>query len=577
VGLGHRRLSIIDLSEYGKQPMSLDDSLFVVFNGEIYNYLELKSALENEGVIFQSKSDTEVILQLYKKYGKECLNKLRGMFAFSIYDKKKNTLFCARDRFGIKPFYYYQDSNKFVFASEIKGIFCDASIVKEPNDKMIYDFLMFNRTDHTEQTCFLNIYNLRPGHYIWIESNMLTITKWYEPPTLVESNLSEEEQIKRFKNKLEESVTLHLRSDVPVGAELSGGMDSSSIVCLMKQQLGQNAAISTFSAVFDEKWIKDERKYIQAVVEKTQVKSFYTTPTVQNLMRNLRNFIYHQEEPVPDISVYIAFSVLHLIKEHNVKVVLNGQGADELLGYEYMAAFYFYELLRSKKFLILMRELRAFALTQKFNVFFSLKVFAFLLLPGFLKDRAVKLSNPIISPAFEREYHSHSKFTEHFMSAKSLNESVVLHLLHKLTHLLRYEDKNSMAHSIETRVPYLDHELVEETVNVSSSLKIRNGRLKHILRESMKDLLPSVVIDRNNKIGYEAPDSLWFKDKDFMHLLHETFSSKTFLSRKYYDHQKVLELLEQQKSGKKDYTRVLWKVFCLEMWFKVFFEEDAKK
>ena len=572
VGLGHTRLSIVDLSIAGKQPMSISSGKTIVFNGEIYNHIELRTELEAKSYKFLTRTDTEVILNLYEEYGESCLHKLRGMFSFVIFDEKKKAMFAARDRFGIKPFYYFKNDEKFIFASEIKGVLADSSVARLCNEHMLYDFLVYNRTDHTDQTCFQDIFNLRPGHYIKIENNQFSISSWYTPPAVFcpQQSVGEEKVISEVKESLTESIKLHLRGDVEVGACLSGGLDSSAIVCLVNNLKGSESPTSTFSAVYDPNWDRDEKVYIDAAVEKTGSKPYFTSPNSSDFFQDLKDLIYCQEEPFSDAAVYSGYAVMKEAKKAGIKVLLDGQGADELFGYEYMAAFYFKELMHFSSLLRFFKEVTKFVFTQKNGVIFTLQVFAFLLLPRVFQNFYLRRSSPLVSKGFLEENRPFSNFHDNFFQAKSLNESARNHILYKLNHLLRFEDKNSMAFSIETRLPYLDHVFVESSLNIAPSMKIKNGRLKHVLRESVADLLPKIVYDRNNKIGFEAPQNKWIHDKRVLDLISATFSSSDFRSRCIFDVEKVLKEFEKMKMVKSSFSQDVWKAFCVELWFQVF-------
>ncbi len=572
VGLGHRRLSILDLSPLGKQPMSFDKEVWITFNGEIYNYIELRDELIKKGYKFHSGTDTEVIINLYKEYGEKSLEKLRGMFAFVIFNQRNRTFFCARDRFGIKPFYYFKNNKKFVFASEIKGILTDKSIKRTPNNKMIYDFLVFNRTDHSNETCFENIYNLKPGHYIILNSDKFEIKQWYEVPTIKQDKLSDSKYINNFREDLIESLRLHLRSDVPVGSALSGGLDSSALVSLMRKELGTKNMIHSFSAVYDSSFEKNEKEYMEAVIEKNNLTAHFTTPTGEELLEKLKLLIYHQEEPFGSSSIFASWKVMELANKHKVKVLLNGQGADEILGYDYMAAFYFSELLKGLEWGRLFKEILTFSKKQKYGVKFTMQLFLFLLTPGMFKNKLIFQKNNWLSKQFFEKYKGKSDFSKNFFNVQTFNDSVRNHLKFKLNHLLRVEDKNSMAFSIESRVPFLDHEFVEKSLKIPSGLKLKNGILKYILREALKTELPKKVYERNNKIGFETPQSKWFKDERFFNYFKEIFQTEKFRKREYFDYEKLDTMLEEHKAGINDWSQQLWKALFLELWFIVFID-----
>lgn len=334
--LGNVRLSIIDLTPDGHMPMkSPCKDLWITYNGEVYNYIELREELEKKGHNFKSKSDTEVVLHAYEEWGEKCLERFNGMFAFIIYDGKR--FFCARDRFGIKPFYYYFDNELFIAASEIKAILSDDRVPRSPNDRLIFDYLLLGQTHHTEGTFFEGIRNLEPGHYMLVEEGGLKIKKWWKlEPKHFEGDY--EKAIVDLKKLFEDSVKLRLRSDVPVGTSLSGGIDSSAVISVMRDMASTNADMHGFSAIF-EGFEKNEEKYQRIVVEKKQITWHTTSPRPADLASDLKDFIYHQEEPTRSSSPFAHWMVTKLAHQNGVKVLLDGQGGDEAFaGYSYFFA-----------------------------------------------------------------------------------------------------------------------------------------------------------------------------------------------------------------------------------------------
>jgi len=573
--LGHVRLSIIDLSEQANQPMFSDDgNLVIVFNGEIYNYQDIKNELP-EKYTFKTNSDTEVILNAYKEWGEECLHKFNGMFAFAIYNRAEKTLFAARDPFGIKPFYYYASENHFVFGSEIKAILASGTVKAELNEAMLYDFIVFNRTDHTAQTSFKNICNLRPGHKIKLSTDTpdIKISQWYFLSEIHENKLSFEENAKILYSWLSESVRLHLVSDVPVGSALSGGIDSSTIVCLMRQLMPANNPLYTFSAVYDSSWEKDEKKYVDILAQHIDISSAFTYPNAQNLADELDKLIHHQEEPFSSASLYASWCVYKEAGKNNIKVLLNGQGADELFAYDYMAAFFFYELFRSYKWFSLLKQMYLFKKKQKSGTKFTFSLFAFLLLPKFLRNLAISGSQPIVNKDFFNKFKSSSSFYNTFFDIKSLNESVKNHLLHKLHHLLRVEDKNAMTFSVEGRVPFLEKDLVACALNTPAKFKVYNGEVKYILKQCMKHLLPPQIFTRNNKIGYATPMDAWFRESVFVSYIDNMLQSPDQPMEKYLNLSYVKEKWIKHKSGTENNGTTIWKYLFLTRWYQLYFKK----
>ena len=346
ISLGHQRLSIIDLTERGKQPMFDESKRYAItYNGEVYNYIELREELIKKGYSFKSDTDTEVVLKMYIEYGLKVLDYLNGMFAFAIYDKKEKELFLARDRFGIKPLYYYVADNSFIFSSEIPPILLH-KIKVEPNDKLICDFLLYNITDHTDETFFNPILKFPKGHYATynLKNNEFILTKWWENRYCTE-DIEYPIAVKKLHNLLSDAVNIRLRSDVPVGTCLSGGIDSSSIACLIDSS--KKSEIKTFSAIFPG-FRLDESRYIDIVCGKKGMENHKTEPTAEKLRKEISDFIRAQGEPVPGTSPYSQYCVMRLAKENDTTVLLDGQGSDELLaGYHYFYGFYFKGLLKN--------------------------------------------------------------------------------------------------------------------------------------------------------------------------------------------------------------------------------------
>ena len=577
VGLGHVRLSIIDVSENANQPMySPNGEYIIVFNGEIYNYQEIRRELPSK-YKFRSTSDTEVLLYSYMEWGEKCLLKLDGMFSFVIYDKKNQQIFGARDRFGVKPFFYFYDKKKFVFGSEIKAILASQGIQAELNEKMLFDFLAFNRTDHSTETCFSGINNLRPSHYIKIntQTGKKFVNRWYSLPEMKENKNSLGKNRKILYKKLSRSVKLHMISDVPVGVSLSGGLDSSTIASLMRKEVGNKISIPSFSAVYGDSWEKDEKKYIEEMCDYLSIEPEYTKPTSSALLNDFDKLIYCQEEPFISASLFAGWCVARKTNEKKVKVLMTGQGADEIFGYDYMAAFYFYELFRKFKLILLFKEVYQFLRKQKFSGVFTMRLFIFLIVPEFLKEPFVSASSPIIAKGFYKKNKGKSNFFKEFFKAKTLNDSVRNHLLYKLNHNLRVDDKNAMAFSVEGRVPFLENELVEFCLSLPSNMKVRNGEIKFLLKDATTGILPEKISKRNDKIGYDTPMDIWFRDSKFVEYIDNLLSSSYQPMEQYLNLNYIKNKWVKHKENKENNGQIIWKYIFLTRWYKIFF--DNKK
>lgn len=572
VGLGHVRLSIIDLSTSADQPLHSPDGLLtIVFNGEIYNYRALREELAAD-YDFRTESDTEVILAAYRVWGDDCLSHLNGMFSFVIHDRQRQRLFGARDRFGIKPFYYTLRKDRFVFASEIKGILASGVVQPAINEAMLYDFIVFNRTDHTAQTCFQHVLNLRPGHQVVIDllTGNVNISTWYAPPQAVDADIDFETARKMLREHLEQSMALHLVSDVPVGSALSGGLDSSSIVSLMREALPARSPIHAFSAVYDDRWDRNEKPYVEACVKEKQVTPHYVHPDADGLLNDLDALIVQQEEPFASASLFASWCVYREAHGHRIKVLLNGQGADEVFAYDYMAAFYFHELFMGFRWATLLRELLLFCRKQA-EVAFTFQLFAFLLAPRFLRHRLMHMADPLVNKAYHDQHRTKSSFHEVFFSSTTLNENVRNHLLMKLHHLLRVEDKNSMRFGVEGRVPFLEHRLVEFGLRVPAGFKVRNGEVKHILKEAMRDLLPVLVYRRNNKIGYETPMDDWFREPRFAQYISTMLASEQQPMASRLNVSVIRTKWEAHLAKHENNGAAIWKYLYLTRWHQLYF------
>jgi asparagine synthase (glutamine-hydrolysing) len=523
LAFGHRRLSILDLSPKGHMPMCDEsENFWITFNGEIYNYIEIKVELEKEGIHFETLTDSEVLLKAYVKWGVNCLNKFKGMFSFAIFDRVKFTLFMARDRFGIKPLYYYQnEEGDLFFASEIKQFTQDKHWVANLNKNMAFDFLAYSMTDHSLETLFKDVFQLLPGNYVlvnlpdFVQDNkyQLQQQKWYNfTKKMNYDNIEFSESVTMFKNSFELSMKQHLRADVTLGSCLSGGLDSSSIVCYL-DSLNLDNQIKTFSAYSsDEKY--NEKKWVELVLENRNIMGFNVYPNIEEAVSILDQIIWHQDEPFQSSSIFMQWKVFELAKSNHVKVILDGQGADEILGgYD---TFYIYRLsglLSKLKFLEFLTEAKFYVnISSKgyWELFISvLRSMMPLPIKKYFLNKKKKidwLSNQL------QDNKSKHPFSELLTSGSGIySESIKQTFGANLQKLLHWEDRNSMAFSIESRVPFLDHELVETAINLPDEHKIKNGITKYVLRESMNSYLPSTIKNRKDKIGFISPEENWFR------------------------------------------------------------------
>jgi asparagine synthase (glutamine-hydrolysing) len=566
IGLGFVRLSIIDLSMAGHQPMFSSDKRYViVLNGEIYNYIELREELKGKGYIFRSGSDTEVLLNSYIEWGEPCLHKLNGMFAFTILDTFTNEVFAARDRFGIKPLYFYHDQEQFLFASDIPPILKILNHKREPEDSVIFDYLVFNRTNHNEKTFFKNIQKLQHGHTLTAKSGRIDINRWYSLPDQLSHYQSFQFNEKDFLEELKSSINLQLRSDVPVGTCLSGGLDSSAITSLVLDNK-KDVDLHSFSAVYQKNQKGDESEYIAEFREKN-LKLHYTIPSDESLLEDLNNFIVSLSEPVPTTSIYAEYKVMELAKNY-CTVLLNGQGADELMaGYHYFYGYYFRDLINSNSWGKFLNEL--FQYTRTHRSIYGLKTLGFSWSPRSL--RHFKNHNFIDQTFYNDFYNKTNSLFDVFYKSKNLKEFLINHFEYKFEHNLLWADKTGMQFSLETRFPFLDHNLVEKTLSIPTDNYIKDGYTKVIMRNALKGILPEKIRMRKDKIGFSTPESDWFKNKKLQAILEEVIESNSFNERGYFNVKQCKKELKSLQEYNKYHTE-FWKWMNLELWFRKFID-----
>jgi asparagine synthase (glutamine-hydrolysing) len=557
--LGFVRLSIIDLSSAGHQPMLSHDGRYViVFNGEIYNYIELREQLKPRHQ-FTGGSDTEVILAAYQEWGEECLHRFNGMFALVIYDRAEKSVFGARDRFGVKPFYYSKSEGSFMFSSEIPPLLSCIEGKAAINNQAVFDYLAFNRTDQTEATFFKDIVKLQHGHKFTIRKGKLSMEKWYD---LKQQNAQGLQSPEEFKDLFSSSIKLRLRSDVPLGVTLSGGLDSSAIVSTILNDTRKNN-LKTFSAIYGKNERGDESSFIN--LYKPLVSEMYTVnPTGASLLQDMDRFVCAHAEPVPGTSVYAQYKVMELVSKH-VVVALDGQGADEALaGYPYFFGFYFKDLLKTMRLGRLALEISAYMKTHR--SLFGIKTFAYFLLPNHLKTSLRSSQHGYINERFVSQYSVGNNIVSNLYDSDSLQEALYNHFEYKLEHLLKWSDINSMQFSVENRSPFLDYTLVEKVLASPASQKINHGTSKYILREAMKGILPDPIRLRQDKVGFETPEHKWFREENFRAFIQELIHSESFRSRPYFNAEKVQRLYSEHLQGKINIGQEIWKWINLELW-----------
>ena len=578
IGLAHRRLAIID-RKGGKQPMKSanNPNYEIIYNGEVYNYQELKAELlaENPKLKFRTTSDTEVVLEAFIRWGDKAFDKLNGMFGLAILDRSKGQITLARDHFGIKPLYYYQEGKNVLFASEIKTLLASGKVKTEPNDKIIYRYLKFRVQDDADETFFTNIYRLLPGEMMTISKSgvkkkMYTHLREELIELAKKPQAYSEEAAAEYGRRLDEAVKMRLVGEVPVGTSLSGGLDSSSVAALISKNLeedGKNASLemvgtrqNTFSAVFPNS-ANDEEAYVDSLIDKypNKIKAHKIKPTPKTFLEDLQDFVRTQEEPIISTGPYAQYAVMREAAKH-VTVLLDGQGADEMMaGYDPYYYVYLNQLKTRKQY----KRLAAETMKSKDIV------------KKILKGRRNKLKpiTNLMQPEFAEKYTGEKMVV--------INNDLKMRLLddifkNSLPSLLRYEDRNTMRFSLEGRVPFIDKELLKYLFSLDESAILNAGWNKNILRESMKGILPEKIRARRNKIGFTTPEGEWFKKihKD----LEKILASDEFAHRKYFNQLEVLRQFKLDEKGKGDYgSMAFWRIINVELWLREFFDPKPEE
>lgn len=547
---GHRRLSILDLSPSGHQPMYFLDKYVITYNGEVYNYIEIRAELTEHGYTFQSETDTEVILAAYDFWGEECVQKFNGMWAFAIYNKVAELVFCSRDRFGVKPFFYSEINDKFVFGSEIKQLlpFHEQNFA---NLTMLLDFLVMGLSEHTEQTFFEDIQSLQGGNNLIydLKTHTYEVKKYYKlslDPSL--SDLDENEAVTKYQQALEKSVKLRLRSDVKVGTCLSGGLDSSSVASIASS-INATKTSEPFNAItassLDPK--NDETSYAEQVVKHSKLNWNVVQPSHDDFLNKIDEIVKLQDEPVAGPSIIMQYVVFKKAKEIGCKVMLDGQGGDEtLLGYER----YYPSYLMSLSFKEMCKGFFKATDNSKLSKTSLLAYCAYFLFARLRKQRLLKRNSFIKKPCLTKvNWHFLNKLATSYKDIFELQKLEIFET--QMPHLLRYEDRNSMGHSIEARLPFIDYKLVETALSLPNNYKINEGWTKYILRKAVDEYLPKSITWRKNKIGFEAPADIWLRDHKAY--IQSAINSSAIL-KQITNHNKVTD------------NKSIWLMFFIAKW-----------
>ena len=566
--LGHRRLSIIDLNT-GKQPIT-DGKYTIVFNGEIYNYLELKEELKKK-YKFKTKTDTEVILKGYEEWGADVLKKLRGMFAIAIWDEQKKELFLARDQWGIKPLYYYRNNDTFMFASEIKALLEHPDFKKEFNGEILSAYLCFNSVP-TEESFFKGVFKLKPGYYLLYKSGRIDIERFFKLE-FDETKQDEDELVNKIKNVMEDSVEHHKIADVEVGSFLSSGVDSSYVVSLLKPN-------KTFTASFESKYSKyDEIKYAKDLSDKLGIENKSYIITKEEYLKEFPKIMYYMDEPLADPSAIALYFVAKEASKY-VKVVTSGEGADELFcGYgdyreEVDHAWY-------NKIPYPIRHLVSMLFSHyKFQ---EIKGINFLYRKGqrlenyFIGDgkvytdqeanKIVKLKNQIRTKEITKPYYD-----EYKDSSNTVKRQVIDFYFWLINDYLTAVDRNTMMFSLEARTPFLDKEVFKVASTMDLSAKVNKETTKVALRKAAKDVIPNSNY-KKPKLGFPVPLREWIREDELYNEIKEKFNSET--AKKFFDQKRILKLLDKHKSGQVDCFKKVWTVYTFIIWYNQYFNEEA--
>jgi asparagine synthase (glutamine-hydrolysing) len=557
---GHRRLSIIDLSDNGAQPL-IRNNYVITYNGEVYNYKELREQLISFGFIFKSACDTEVIINAYIHWGEKCVDYFNGMWAFTIFDPIKNQIFCSRDRYGIKPFYYFITNDQFYFASEIKAFSVLEDWSPRVNKNMAYDFLYNGFVNHTNETFFENIFEMRGGNNLIInfEKSSFSINQYYFIEKIQPLNelVDENILIEKYRNLFDSAVQLTLRSDVKLGSALSGGIDSSSLVASMNNEFkDQNLPFEQecVAACFNEKDI-DESEYVDAVTNKLNINAHKVYPTFLHFENDFAKLIWHQEEPFPTMSIFAQYCVFEEAAKQNLTVMLNGQGADEILaGYDSFYRPYFTALFKNNIFKGISTLYNYWKLHSRFPIHNIIK--------NIFKNKFKNNYNKYFNTNYFNLVTPYIRPIDSTIRNTSFN-----HLNgYGLHSLLRYEDRNSMTFSIESRVPFLDYRVVDFGISLPDNIKINNGIRKYILRESFKDILPENIYKRYDKFGFLTPQEVWTKSNS---IFFKDELNKAIKNCKSIFSNEVLEAYEKNITSK-EYIYFIWRIVCFNKWVEVY-------
>ena len=586
VGLGFRRLSVIDLNT-GHQPLSNEDgTVWIVFNGEIYNYRELRALLLRKGHVFKTRTDTEVIIHLYEELGPACLEKLRGMFGFAIWDLNAKTLLLARDRVGIKPLYYHLTDTSLVFASEIKAILADPSVERQIAPELIDRFLTFLYMPG-EETLLKGIRKLPPGHYLSVKNGKAVIRQYWDLQfTAPLQEKTSEQTGAELRSLLSETVDLHMISDVPIGVLLSGGVDSTGVLSLAVQQTSQK--VSTFTVGFSGRDIADERPYARLAAEKFNTQHYEMTITARDFASFLPRYVWHMEEPVCEPPAIALYYISQLARKH-VTVLLSGEGGDEAFaGYENYRNLVWLERLKRGGSVLNNALAGGMSLVNSLFAHPQFAKYGPLMNDRFPDYYYSRTSNPYRTTGNGLGTLYSAEFVKAFDRERSLEPVRILQahvrgqdVLHSMLYidtktwlpddLLIKADKMTMANSIELRVPLLDHRVLEFAASLPSRSKLRGCKTKAILKEALSKTIPNEIGNRK-KVGFPVPYASWIRN-DLKDVVLDVLTDSKTTSRGYFRKDAVENLIQANANGA-DYSKEIFSLLSLELWQRVFLENE---
>ena len=580
VALGHLRLAIIDLSDAGAQPFaSDDDTLQLIHNGEIYNYRELRAELEGKGHRFRSATDTEVVLAAYREWGDRCVERFNGMWAFAIWDEPRRRLFCSRDRFGVKPFLYHWDGSRFVFASEPGAFRADASITLRPNERAVRDFMEQGYTDHLDETFFEGIHHLPAAHSLVVDAAGLAFTRYWQLKPRADLPA---DPAARFRELFLDAVRLRLRSDVRVGTALSGGLDSSAIVCtidhLLRTEHASGTSVGsrqqTFTAFFEDAGF-DERPYAEAVVAETGAEAHWISFTDAQLVDVLPLVVEAQGEPFGSTSIAAQWHVMRAARAAGVTVMLDGQGGDEVLaGYPTTFPYLLADMVAAGRLSDATHEIRAHRRVQGLSGRSVAQALVTPFLPRSLRWRLRGRrggAHSLVGPSLQAIDATPERADLADLPDRLRRQYGLILLERGLPELLRYEDRNSMAHSVEARVPFLDYRIAELTFSLPAAELARDGLTKQLLRNAFSDVLPPVVRDRRDKLGFVTPEARFFRGA-LGELAADVFSSSAFRERGLVNAAAAGKRLAAHRDGHVTAGFELWRALSVELWAQAYLD-----